>query len=316
MVRRGLSSASITQRIRSSNLRGTLPQSRLTSSACTGIQPCPSMPGRAHPHARHAAQRQGRSRVGVPHVPPSAPREVSLQLREARLARHARRGGVRGLPLSLQRRGRRGRGVHARERPQGLGQLRAAALDFPGASICGVPSEVSRAFLRAGTRRMACRSKIRGSASCAPRRPPMGSTGCRAISWNTSASSSPTSGCSSGRASCAPVRSGRRAAPAGGGRPPGASPRPAATTPWSTSVPGCRGWPRFRAGGGRAPRPRHRAAGRRTALQGVGGAAGDRRRQRRGRLRAVHGCAGGGRGRCGEVAAEGGGVIVRARAGG
>ena len=46
------------------------------------------------------------------------------------LKRHARCGRLRRLPLSLQQHRRRHGRVHARERPQGVGQLRAAALDL------------------------------------------------------------------------------------------------------------------------------------------------------------------------------------------
>ena len=63
---------------------------------------------------------------------------------------HARRGRLRRLPLSLQQH-RRGDGrVHARvgtARP-GVNFVPPRWI-YPGASICGVPSEVSRAFLRA-----------------------------------------------------------------------------------------------------------------------------------------------------------------------
>jgi hypothetical protein len=98
------------------------------------------------PSSRAAAHRMRRS--GCFGLPPPASREVPVELRQARDQIDARRGCVRRLSLPLQQHRRRGRGIHARERPQSLGEFRAAALDLSGCQHLAMPSEVSRAILR------------------------------------------------------------------------------------------------------------------------------------------------------------------------
>ena len=99
--------------------------------------------------------------------------------------------------------------VHARERPQGVDQFRAAALDLSRRQhlrcaergLARLPARLVRpewCFAR----------KIPGSASSAPRRPPTANMGSPAISLSTTVTSRRRSGCSSAPASCRPLRSG------------------------------------------------------------------------------------------------------------
>ena len=147
--------------------------------------------------------------------------------------------------------------VHARERPQGLGQFRAAALDLSRRQhlrraergLARLPARLVRAE-RCLPRQPAARLRLHGpddgrpawAVRLLPRARPR--TGCR------------RSGCSSVRANCR-RRSTPQCAPAAGGRigRPSGWPRPSATMRWSTSAPVCRGWPKS------SGRPRPRTSG-------------------------------------------------------
>ena len=145
--------------------------------------------------------------------------------------------------------------ARATARPGSTSCRRAGSIRAPASAACRARCRAPSCA--AGTRRTGCRSAIRGWASSAPRRRPTGSTGSPAISWSTTGSWRRRSGCSSAPASWRrpSIRPRPRACRQRTGRPSG-SPRPSATTPWSTSAPACRGWPRS------SGRPRRRHLGR------------------------------------------------------
>ena len=173
---------------------------------------------------------------------------------------------------------------------------------YPGASICGVPSEVSRAFLRGwyaqngvslGNPRLGfvCTAQTtdgqHGLVGLFPRaRPGAGARGAPAVPP---------------RRAGAALRSGRGAEAAGRGL--------AARAPRQGRAQLCHGvhplrpaaaGRDLRTGGGGPPRPHHRPARRRAALQGDGGAPWSPGRRGPG-LRRLHGAARGRRRRCGAM---------------
>ena len=212
--------------------------------------------------------------MGVPRVPASAPREVPLQLRQAGPGGHAACGRLRGLPLPLQQHRRRGGRVHARERPQGLGQFRAAALDLSGRQhlrgaergVARLPARLVRAE-RGVAGQPAAGLRVHGADHRRTARAVGLFPGARPGDRPRGAAAIPA------RRAGAAVRCGRGPAPAGclDARAPrqGRAQLRHGVHPLGAAAAGRD----LRAGRGRPPRARHRPAGRRPALQGDGGAA-------------------------------------------
>ena len=198
-------------------------------------------------------------------------------------------GRLRRLPLPLQQHRRRGGRVHARERPQGLGQFRAAALDLSGRQhlrgaergVARLPARLVRAE-RGVAGQPAAGLRVHGADHRRAARAVWLFPGARPGDRPRGAPAIPP------RRAGAAVRCGRGPAPAGclDARAPcqGRAQLRHGIHPLRPAAAGRD----LRAGRGRPSRARHRPAGRRPALQGDGGAA-RRRARRRAGLRRVHG---------------------------